>query len=456
MKHLEKLNNAKPFLKVLLIGFIIILMQIPVAMLRGVIWEREGSRDSVVADVTSKWGHHQELMGPVMVVPYRVEVKPVYTEDEKKKGVVKESTYITREAMFLPETLNVVADVKSDELYRGIYEVPVYNSKIKLSGQYKERKFAGWDIEEKDILWHRATVNFFISDARALSSATDLTWGKDKLKLEPGSNFGTGTGIHAKLTKEQAKLATRGFAMDLSLKGSEHLYVAPMGSQTNIHITSDWPHPSFQGNWLPVERKVSKTDAPGFDAKWEVNLLGRNFPERWLGLRAHEESMSRSYMGVRFKVMVDEYSMALRSVKYDVLFMVMVFMTLWMFEVLSGIRIHAVQYVMVGAAMCMFYLLELSLAEHIGFLWAYCIASSMVCGLVAGYCKTVLQTGGRASIVGGVLSLLYAYLYMLLVNQGYALLAGSMGLFAVLAAVMYLTRNIDWSGESEAGPVTTV
>jgi inner membrane protein len=157
---------------------------------------------------------------------------------------------------------------------------------------------------------------------------------------------------------------------------------------------------------------------------------------------------------VRFKVMVDEYSMALRSVKYDILFMILVFMTLWMFEVLSGLRIHAVQYVMVGAAMCMFYLLELSLAEHIGFLWAYCIASLMVCGLVAGYCKTVLQTGGRAAVVGGVLSLLYAYLYMLLVNQGYALLAGSMGLFVVLAAVMYLTRNVDWSGEKEAEVVT--
>ncbi|MEE2830131.1 MAG: inner membrane CreD family protein, partial [Myxococcota bacterium] len=199
----------------------------------------------------------------------------------------------------------------------------------------------------------------------------------------------------------------------------------------------------FQGAWLPEE--AAQVGDDGFETSWSVNLLGRNYPQRWTGIDTHRETVAHSMMGVRFLPDIDQYRMAFRSVKYEILFLVLVFMTLWLFEVLSGLQIHAIQYVFVGVAMCVFYLLELSLAEHIGFVAAYALAAFMVCGLVVGYCRAVLRTRGRATVVGAVLALLYCYLYMLLVNQGFALLAGSLGLFGALSLVMYLTRNVDWS-----------
>jgi len=229
--------------------------------------------------------------------------------------------------------------------------------------------------------------------------------------------------------------------MDLSLHGSGELSIAPVGSQTRFDIESNWTEPSFQGNWLPAERKVTED---GFEAHWSVQLLGRNYPQNWVGRDLYADQIERSFVGVRFLAPIDHYRMAFRSVKYEILFLILIFMTLWLFEVLSDTRIHAIQYIFVGAAMCLFYLLELSLAEHLGFVWAYGIAGLLVCALIVGYSRAVLKTTGRASMVGGVLAMLYVYLYMLLVNQDYALLAGSLGLFVALAVVMYLTRNVDW------------
>ena len=425
------------FVRVLLIGCIILLLQIPIAMLFAVISERQASRDEAAADVTEKWGQNQALVGPVLVVPFTQLVTEKINDDKTRTKLV------TKQAVFLPEALEVKAEVTSETRYRGIYEVPVYRADVQVAGHFADLDFSGWDVEDSDILWDKATVSVLVSDVRSLVSASSLRWGGQSLELEPGARVGKGSGIHAKVSKEQLAGPTTEFSLDLGLNGSQQFSVAPVGSQTLFAVKSNWPHPSFQGTWLP-ERKAVVT-AEGFEASWAVNLLGRNYPQRWVGLGEHQDTMVYSVMAVRFMPDIDQYRMAFRSVKYEILFLVLVFMTLWLFEVLSGLQIHAIQYVFVGVAMCLFYLLELSLAEHIGFVAAYALAASMVCGLVVGYCRAVLRTRGRATVVGAVLALLYCYLYMLLINQGFALLAGSLGLFGALSLVMYLTRNVDWN-----------
>ncbi|MGC9326127.1 MAG: cell envelope integrity protein CreD, partial [Candidatus Hinthialibacter sp.] len=228
------------------------------------------------------------------------------------------------------------------------------------------------------------------------------------------------------------------------LNGSQGAFFTPFGRNTTVEIRSNWSAPSFQGNWLPTQRDFSDQ---GFDAVWNIPFLGRDYPQKWwkdFGMENIEKKIAASIFGVRFIAPVDHYRMAQRSIKYEILFLVLTFAALWLFEILIHMQIHSVQYLLVGVGMCMFYLLELSLAEHIGFIPAYVCASASVIILISTYCIAILKGKKRAAIIAAVTTALYAYLYILLMNQDYALLIGSIGLFLILAAIMYLTRKIDW------------
>jgi inner membrane protein len=443
MKEQLQAVRTHPFLRVLLIGFLMLLLQIPIGMLHGVISERAASRDEAVADITGKWGQSQALVGPLLVVPF-TRLQTEILSDGKTR-----TTRVTDHAVFLPQSLDVQADITSETRYRGIYEVPVYSAGIQVRGEFGQLDLTTFDAHESNILWDKATVTLMISDVSALTSASTLEWGGRPLALRPGAKIGSGSGIHAKVTKADLEGDAIPFSLDLSLNGSGAFSVAPVGSQTTFGLKSNWPDPSFGGTWLPQGKTAIGAD--GFESDWSVSLLGRDYPQTWVGLDRYQGTMRGATMSVRFLADIDPYRMAFRSVKYEILLLVFVFMTLWVFEVLSGLRIHSIQYLFVGVAMCMFYLLELSLAEHIGFAGAYALAAAMVCGLVAGYCRAVLRTGRRAAVIGAVLSTLYGYLYMLLVNQDFALLAGSIGLFFALALVMYLTRNVQWSRPQHEG-----
>jgi inner membrane protein len=270
-----------------------------------------------------------------------------------------------------------------------------------------------------------------------------------------GDFGGAGSGIHAALKgrmggaaevrgagKPEGREGKSAFSFTLSLNGSLGTFFAPLGRGTKVTLTSNWSDPSFQGNWLPTERDVR---ADGFVARWSIASLGRNYPQRSNSPSPGLEEMEKSKFGVNLLIPVDVYRMSERSVKYEALFLLLTFLALWMFEVLSNRRVHSLQYLLVGAAMCLFYLLLLSVSEHVGFLRAYLLASLSVVALITAYSAAVLHGARRALVVGGVVAALYFYLYILLNNEDYALLIGSVGLFAVLATVMYLTRKIDWT-----------
>jgi len=420
--------------RVIQVVFLTLILQIPVLMISEVIGERRGTRDQVVQEVSSKWGDRQVLNGPKLVIPFQRH----YTE-KNSKGV-EEQRVIRSYAHFLPDTLNVTGQINSEVRYRGIYKVLLYRMNAKFEGTFAKPDFAGWEIAPEDVLWDEAYVEVDISDTGSIQEQVQLTWNGKPVDFEPGvgKSQKEGKGIHA-LLGAMANEGTITFSFPLSLNGSEGAYFSPLGKRTTVTVTSDWFAPSFQGEWLPTERKLGPE---GFEAHWDIPYLGRNTPQRWLQTEGNPQVPT---FGVAFITPIDFYRMADRSAKYALLFLGLTLGSLWLFEVLVGIQIHIVQYLLVGAAMCLFFLLELSLAEHIGFTAAYALATLAVVGAVVAYCMTILHQRRRAFTIGGVLVVLYGYLYVVLQNQDYALLMGSLGLFAGLCAVMYLTRNVDWS-----------
>ncbi len=436
LANLVNTIKQSQLLRVLLIGFHVILLQIPIAMIDGLIGERTQRHRDAVEDVTGKWGKEQSVIGPVLVVPYVTR----FTE-ESEGGKRKPRTEV-RNASFLPETLEVDGRIETEIRSRGIFDVPVHKMTLSAKGRFLRPDFSDWGVKVEDIQWDRAEIWVRISDARAIKNQTALSWNGREIPFDPGTGElgGESPGIHVSL---KGRLAEKEdvFSFPLVLNGSVGAFYAPLGKETAVTLASNWSNPSFQGNWLPAERTVR---ADGFSSKWSIPSLGRNYPQRWSSESAVAHEIDKSTFGVELLAPIDPYRMSERSVKYEALFLLLTFLSLWLFEVLVKRRLHSLQYLLVGAAMCLFYLLLLSLAEHLGFLRAYLLASVAVAGLITGYCSAILRKRGWALIVGGLVAALYAYLYVLLRNEDYALLIGSVGLFLILAAVMYLTRKIDW------------
>lgn len=424
-----------PLWRACLLGVLVLLLQIPILLIHGVVSERRTRQQEATREVTSKWGREQSLAGPRIVIPY-LEHRSERTSD----GELSTRTRVGY-GHFLAETLSVSGKAETHLRYRGIFEVPVYRLNLELRGSFAEPDFSEWGVRPEDILWDRAHLSVNISDARAIRNAAVLSWNGESLPFHPGSGESSGDlpGIHAGL-RERLKGRSFDFRFPLELNGSGAVFLAPFGKQTTVNLQSDWPHPSFQGNWLPSERTV--TDR-GFEATWSIPFLGRGYPQRWTTQTA-PSSTSPSRFGLTLATPVDPYRMVDRSVKYAILFVGLTFITLWLYEVLSGLRIHTLQYLLLGAGMCLFYLLVLSLSEHLGFGPAYVLAAASTVVLLACYSLSVLGKPRGAALMALILGLLYGYLYILLRNQDYALLVGSLGLFLALAVTMVLTRHLDW------------
>ncbi len=431
----SRLRNSQT-LRLVTVGTLVLLLQIPVAMIGGQVSERAERRMEAAAEISSKWGDRQVLAGPMLVVPFT----HTWTEVSRDGQSVERSGF--RYASFLPEELNVVATATSEVRKRGIFEVPVYTLDLEFTGRFAPLDASKLSLDLGAMNWDKAFVVIGVSDTRAIQQATSLLWDGRTIAFGPGTGGQQvmKDGIHAVVG---AGAETRGvdFSFPLSVNGSRAMRFTPFGKATNVTLTSNFPHPSFQGTWLPAERVVS---AEGFEAQWKIPFLGRSFPQAWIDSVNLRESIERSTFGVDFVNPVDHYRMAERSVKYAGLFILLTFAALWLFEVRAGVRVHPIQFLMLGAALCLFYLLELSLSEHLAFPLAFAIASLAIVGMVMAYGVVVLRGLKRALAIGSGVALLYVYLYVLLVNEDYALLFGSIGLFVILALIMYATRRVDW------------
>jgi len=439
----DSLRNSQ-MLRLLSVGFLALLLQIPISMIGGLVTERQERRDAAVSEVSSKWGRTQSITGPALVVPY------VYRWTEAVTGSPPITRSEIRNAIFLPERLEVRGAVDSEVRNRGIFSVPVYGLDLAIAGEFKPPSFSELGIEPASIAWDRAHLAIGISDARAIQKETVVLWNDSRASFLPGTGGfrDAGTGIHAPV-EVSASSQRYAFSFPLALNGSLGVYLTPFGQSTLVDLEADYAHPSFQGNWLPVERNVS---ADAFQARWSIPFLGRNYPQAWSSETQMAEPIAFSRFGVELTNPVDHYRMAERSVKYAGLFILLTFAAVWLIEVLAGVRVHPIQYLMLGGALCLFYLLELSLSEHLGFPLAYAVASAAVVSMVAGYGVVVLQRLSRGVVVAAGVALLYVYLYILLMNEDYALLIGSIGLFAILGAIMFATRRVDWYAVGAPAP----
>jgi inner membrane protein len=425
--------------RLIVMGILMLGMLVPLQMTQSVVSERTTRRDSALQEIASTWGGFQTVGGPVLIVPYRY----IWTTSD---GVAKPAA---GQAFFLPDRLAVSATVEPMPLQRGLFKVIVYRTHVSLSGAFVRPDLSTVRPFPSQIQWDDAVVSVGVADPRGLSRRATFNWMQKEVPLEPGARETAlfASGLHARAVGLAAlgEGAPMAFTLELDVNGSRDLRFLPTGSDTSVDVTSTWPHPSFVGAPLPAAREISPS---GFTARWSVPYFSRGYPPQWTANsidRAQLKSQAdASAFGVSLVQPVDIYQQAERAVKYAALFIVMTFMVFFVWEVVGSRLLHPIQYSFVGFAMCVFYLLLVSLSEHLGFDRAYVSASAATTLLIALYAGHMLGGTRQGVAIGAGLTSLYGFLYLLLRLEDYALLAGSIGLFAMLALLMYATRRINW------------
>ncbi len=434
-------GGVRPFLKsptakLFLIGIIIFVLLVPLMMVWALLSDRERRASEVEADVSQSWGGAQRVAGPFLIVPYK-EVRRVKQEDEIVEKVVRQNM------VFLPDDLSIETNVEGEIRKRSIFEVSVYRASLTVTGEFAAPKSEELVDDTATMLWEEALLAIGVSDVRAFQDNVLLktSLSGDRIPFEPSVGVPGAyiNGIHAPL-----KNAENGFRfeVDVNLKGSQTLSFVPAGRNTQVKATSNWPDPSFYGSFLPDTPRISDD---GFEAEWQVPHLARSVPQQWILGQYNLNVFDNSQFGVRFYQSIDFYHLVERSLKYAVLFIVIVFAAVFVLESLSGERVHMVQYLFVGLSQIVFYLLLLSLAEHRGFEFAYQVAAVATVSLITIYTGLILRSVWRGIVMFAVLLLTYGLLYFLLKLEDYALLVGSVAVFAVLAITMFATLRLDWS-----------
>ncbi|MEL6697302.1 MAG: cell envelope integrity protein CreD [Bacteroidota bacterium] len=437
------MNNAKtrPHLHLLFrVGTIVILMLlmlVPLSMVDVLISERKSLQASAISKINQSWSNSQTLTGPILVIPY-------CNQERKKIGpnefVSCYEEHVPKYAFFMPEKLNIDAHIYPKKLHIGIYESVVYESKQMVEGSFQWPNFTTLGISPENLLYDKAFFVMGLSDLRGIQSSIEMKTGDDTHTFDPGSlakPFGSKS-LSTPFPLDPTQAGAFDFSLSLDLLGSQGLHIAPVGKTTQVHIDAPWSTPNFSGSFLPDDRLIQ---ADQFSADWKVLHLNRNYPQQWKGNKYQTDSQT---LGVNLLIGVDEYKKNERSIKYGIMIIALVFMVFFFVEVLTKQRTHPIQYALVGLSKIVFFVLLLSLSEQIGFNRAFIFAAGSVILLVTGYMKSVWKDNKLTLLMAGLLSLLYSFNYTLLQLEEYSLLAGSIGLFIILAASMWVTRNINW------------
>jgi inner membrane protein len=444
--------SRSPSFKFVLIGIIVLLISIPLAVVWFLVAERQGRAETVSQDIARDWGGSQRILGPYLIVPYTVKVKTI---DAGKAVEVERG----RHAVFLPESLKVTGNVQTQIRRRSIYDVTVYQSNVVIEGSFLPPDLSLVEADTGALVrWQDAFLALAISDVSGLKNNVHLETGDGQsIAFEPSIGVSDGArtfiyGIHARLKSlagPNAQSLNAGnplsYKIVLALNGSSSLKFAPTGRDSTVSIESNWPHPSFTG-FLPAARSISEN---GFSAMWRVPHLARDVPQAWSesDQQLTLDRFGKADLGVNLFVPVDFYSLVERALKYGFLFVASAFGGVFVLELLSAGRVHPIQYIFAGLAMVTFYVLLLSLCEHIGFPVAYLSASAATGIMISIYVGKALHSFGRGILMLGIFSILYGLLYLILQLEDYALLAGAITAFILLTATMFATLRVNWSGE---------
>lgn len=465
--------------KLAVMFFIVLLLLIPLSWVDDLIQERKQRHERVGDEIAMKWGGQQVVNGPVIAIPVEErQPRTVVGED----GIRQLVPDMRKEwIMLLPSDVEVTGTVLPETLKRGIYDAVVYQSDLKITGRFDGLDTAKLLLENSTVKWSEAKLVFGVSDLKGLTSSPVLTWEAKQVPLASGE--------YALNLFEQNLVAdiplggpegtNNTFDVQVELRGSKSLNFLPLASQTHIQLGGKWADPSFNGAFLPTERTVSESD---FDARWEIPGFSRKQPQQWRGEpsllytfsgesltdesaagrsdavppeRASTLSTDGDMVQVNFLPEVNHYQKTTRVTKYGILVVILTFASLFFTEIIKKRRIHVVQYVLIGGAMVLFYSLLLAMSEHIGFGWAYALAAVATIVLIALFVKAITRQPQTAVALGAMLSLCYGFIYSLLLLRDYALLVGTIGVFVMLAALMYFAARIHWGqwDDLEAKPL---
>ncbi len=433
--------------KIFLLLLLSLLLMVPVQSIMELNRERQIYRNQAIQSIMASSSGPQRLMGPVIVQPY---TRSVTVEQDGKRFVRQEQTY----RYLLPEQLDVQATMEVTPRKLGIYQAQVYQTRLSLSGRLptaaqlqESTPLAGDD----ELVAGKPYLSLVLSDARGINSVPELQLGKLRTPFAPGARLGsTQAGIHAPLDSLPQQDGT--FHLELNLQGMNELEVVPLGRESKLQLAGNWPHPNFIGDFLPASRSLNQE---GFNASWQTSWFATDMESRFNRAMNGGEGVLPTF-SVSLVQPVDHYQLNERAAKYALLFISLTFISFFMFELLKGLRVHPIQYALVGMGLAIFYLVLLALTEHLGFGWAYLVAALASVLLNGFYLSHVL--GGPKQGIGfaALLGLVYAILYSLLQAEEIALLLGALLLFATLALIMLLTRKLDWYQVMDySAPATT-
>lgn len=454
-------QKSKWIIKGCIIGFLALLLLIPMYYVKNLVFEREQRQKEASHEISSKWAGAQNIIGPLLSIPYW---------QEEEGDTASKRTLKKHYAYFLPDKLNINATINPKEKHRGIFKVMLYDTKVNMSGSFLPPAFDKLNIPLDKVIWNEATVKMNISDSKGLNDQLTLNWKDSLIELIPQSGSSENVMMAVLKTSSAEEFYNISFSASLDLNGSEQLLFTPVGKTTIVDVTSSWKDPSFSGNTLPQNSEISDS---GFKASWKSMSHKRSFPQQWTDnaynidsytppvpdtdqelsdvsyrpvsvSTVSTSSIGTSAFGVNLYIPVNGYQKTDRTIKYALLCILLTFASFFLIETAHKKSVHPFQYGLVGLALILFYTLLLSFSEYTGFNTAYIIASLATIGLIAWFVKSVLQSGKATSVLSVVLVLIYAYVFSLLQLQDYSLLLGSIGLFLSLAVVMYFSKKLQW------------
>jgi len=441
-----KWNKTSTTARMIMIGFLSLVLLIPLMFIEDLIQERSFRQEKVLDEISKQWGNEVVIYGPIVKVPYKVFVEKVIT-DKKTKKITTETIEHIKYGYFFPDKLDIKSTINPEQKKRGIYTTAVFNSKILINGIFDSLDFSQKEIDDNNILWDKSVVLLKTTNVKGVNSVLSINMDGKKYGLSSsGTNayndnqYYTLESSMIPLKRKNKKMKPVTFSLNFSVRGSKEIRFIPIGKETTAEITSSWKTAKFMGEFLPYN--PDKINDDGFNAKWNILDINRPFSQQHFN---HLPYLNDFDFGVNFKIPVDEYQKSERSAKYGFLVICLTFLVFFLIQTISEIYMHPFQYLMIGLALLMFYTLLVSISEHSNFLKAYAIASISVIGLITAYAKNILKSIKFMLFIASSLTVLYAFIFIIIQLESYALLAGSVGLFIILATVMFVSRKIDWS-----------
>ncbi|EDM43362.1 inner membrane protein [unidentified eubacterium SCB49] len=429
--------------RMLVVGMLILVLLIPLQFVKNLIYERGARQSEVIHEINEKWGNDVILSGPILKIPYKTfKTTRLFNEATKKYETNTET--IIKTAFVFPDTLDIKADVKTKESNRSIYKSVVYTADMAVSGTFPKIDLSEQDVKPENIIWEKVSVVIQTSNIKGIKSSMAVNLDGTSLPLNPKFTKDYLNTIQSVVIPDFDTMAKKEmpFTFSAKINGSERLQFIPIGKETKVAMSSNWHSPSFNGNYSPMDEGKS-ISAQGFNAQWEVYQINRQFEQVFFHALP---DLTNFAFGADLIIPVNEYQKSERTAKYGFLVIGLTLLVFLMIQIGSKMYIHPFQYVMIGLALVMFYTLLISISEHSSFLKAYITAASAVLLLITVYSRFMFKGWKLPALIAFSLASLYGFIYVIIQLENYALLAGSIGLFIILAIVMFASRKIDWGG----------